>query len=106
MGTLEKLSSSHTAMNAAQYPFGKIHYFFRKADHARWHRMQSKRHILRSQLGFTEAPSTRPRSCQGCSNYHGIAYGYTRESRAMLVCGFHPYGWDGFDTCPDWTDQS
>lgn len=73
---------------------------FRKADHARWHRQQSKRHILRSQLGFTETPSTRPEACQGCAHYHGIAYGYG-EHRSLLICGFHPSGWLG-DVCPDW----
>lgn len=105
-GYARETFSPLTAMDAAQYPFGKIHYFFRKADHARWHRLQSKRHILRSQLGFTDAPSTRPKSCQGCRNYHGLAYGYTQENRTLLVCDFHPYGWPGDDTCPDWTDQA
>ncbi len=47
-------------MDAAQYPFGKLHYFFRKADYARWHRQESKRHILRSQLGFGETTPSAP----------------------------------------------
>ena len=93
-------------MNAAQYPFGKIHYFFRKADHARWHRMQSKRHILRSQLGFVDPQLSRPKGCQGCKHYHGVAYGYTRENRATLVCGYHPYGWSEGGACPDWCGES
>ncbi len=92
-------------MNAAQFPFGKIHYFFRKADHARWHRMQSKRHILRSQLGFVDVQSSRPKVCQGCVHYHGVAYGYTRENRTTLVCGFHPYGWSSGGNCPDWCGE-
>ncbi|NJP10349.1 MAG: hypothetical protein HC866_13465 [Leptolyngbyaceae cyanobacterium RU_5_1] len=64
--------------------------------------MQSKRHILRSQLGFTAPPHSRPKPCAGCANYHGIAYGYTSESRAVLICGFHPYGWHREGICPDW----
>ncbi|WP_204153885.1 hypothetical protein [Leptolyngbya sp. CCY15150] len=35
-------------------------------------------------------------ACIGCQHYHGQVYGST-----LLVCGMHPYGWDG-DTCPDW----
>jgi hypothetical protein len=93
-------------MNVAQYPLGKIHYFFRKADHARWQRMQSKRHILRSQLGFTDHTSSRPQTCQGCIHYHGVAYGYTQEARTTLICGFHPYGWQGGQDCPDWQGAS
>lgn len=89
-------------MNAANYSFSKADYCFRKADHAHWHRQQSKMHILRSQLGFTDAPSSRPKVCQGCENYHGIAYGRSRETRTALICGFHPYGWNG-SQCPDWS---
>lgn len=35
-------------------------------------------------------------ACVGCRHYHGQAYGGT-----MLICGMHPYGWDG-EKCPDW----
>jgi hypothetical protein len=35
-------------------------------------------------------------ACQGCRHYHGHIYGGN-----LLVCGMHPYGWDG-ETCPDW----
>ncbi|MGA7934691.1 MAG: hypothetical protein WCA35_14190 [Kovacikia sp.] len=35
-------------------------------------------------------------ACVGCRHYHGQAYGGT-----MLVCGMHPYGWEG-EKCPDW----
>jgi hypothetical protein len=101
MGTLKTIAIL-IIMNATQFPFGKLHYFSRKADHARWHRMQSKRHILRSQLGFTDPPPARPKVCQGCIHYHGVAYGYTRENRTILVCGFHPYGWQESVSCPDW----
>lgn len=90
-------------MDAAQYPFGKIHYFFRKADYARWHRQESKRHILRSQLGFSDPTPSRPKACIDCANYHGLAYGYNRETRTVLVCGFHPYGWRSDGSCPDWS---
>lgn len=89
-------------MDTAQDSFNKANYCFRKADHAQWHRQQSKLHILRSQLGFKEAPPSRPKACQGCVNYHGIAYGCSRDTRTMLICGFHPYGWDG-NSCPDWS---
>ncbi|MDX2230377.1 MAG: hypothetical protein NW220_12115 [Leptolyngbyaceae cyanobacterium bins.349] len=34
--------------------------------------------------------------CMGCRHYHGQSYNGT-----MLVCGMHPYGWEG-DKCPDW----
>lgn len=87
-------------LQAALNPITRANDSFRKAAHARWHRQQSKLHILRSQLGFTEAQSTRPKACQGCEYYHGIAYGYG-DGRSLLICGFHPYGWEG-DTCPDW----
>jgi len=89
-------------MNAASSPFGQIHYFLRKADYTRWHRQQSKRQILRSQLGFTDATPSRPKSCQGCVNYHGVAYGYSRDTRTALICGFHPFGWQDKNPCPDW----
>ncbi|MDX2097471.1 MAG: hypothetical protein SFW36_06810 [Leptolyngbyaceae cyanobacterium bins.59] len=43
-------------------------------------------------------PPTLERSpaCIGCQNYHGQVYGGT-----LLICGMHPYGWDG-ESCPDW----
>lgn len=37
-------------------------------------------------------------ACRGCSNYHGQSY-----NGNLLVCGIHPYGWDG-ENCPDWQD--
>lgn len=89
-------------MDASHDPFKKANYLFRKADHAQWHRMQSKMHILRSQLGFIDKTQIRPKACQGCTNYHGIAYGYARVTRTVLNCGFHPYGWQGEGACPDW----
>jgi hypothetical protein len=89
-------------MDSTDTPFDRANYLFRKAAHARWHRQVSKQHILRSQLGFTEIPSARPKACRGCSNYHGIAYGYSKENRSILICGSHPYGWHGELPCPDW----
>lgn len=86
-------------------PFWKANYLLRKADYDRWHRQQSKQYILRSQLGFTDLTSSRPKVCQGCEHYHGIAYGYRQETRTILVCGFHPYGWQG-EVCPDWKDTA
>lgn len=91
-------------MDLAQDPFSQANYFFRKAAHARWHRQRSKQQILRSQLGFSEVVTSRPKACQGCTNYHGIAYGYTKATRMVVVCGFHPYGWQGDNPCPDWDD--
>ncbi|RAM50318.1 hypothetical protein BLD44_001470 [Mastigocladus laminosus UU774] len=38
-------------------------------------------------------------ACIGCYHYHGQAYGGN-----LLVCGMHPYGWDG-DNCPDWQSE-
>ncbi|MBE9124975.1 MULTISPECIES: hypothetical protein [unclassified Coleofasciculus] len=35
-------------------------------------------------------------ACIGCHHYHGQVYGGN-----LLVCGMHPYGWDG-ENCPDW----
>ncbi|MCL6436764.1 MAG: hypothetical protein K6T90_21640 [Leptolyngbyaceae cyanobacterium HOT.MB2.61] len=90
--------------DAAQYSFDKLHYFFRKADYARWHRQESKRHILRSQLGFGDITPSRPKACVGCVHYHGVTYGYNRETRTTLICGYHPYGWESEGDCPDWQD--
>jgi hypothetical protein len=39
-------------------------------------------------------------ACVGCRHYHGQIYGET-----LLVCGMHPYGWDG-ETCPDHESMS
>ncbi|QYO66837.1 hypothetical protein [Leptolyngbya sp. 7M] len=90
-------------MDATPNPFKTANYLFRKASHAQWHRTQSKQHILRSQLGFKDLALSRPKACQNCANYHGIAYGYSRGNRTMLVCGFHPYGWLEDSHCPDWS---
>lgn len=38
-------------------------------------------------------------ACIGCRNYHGQVY-----SENLLVCGMHPYGWDG-ENCPDWEKE-
>ncbi|MCU0570977.1 MAG: hypothetical protein MUF49_30970 [Oculatellaceae cyanobacterium Prado106] len=89
-------------MDAIHDPFKRANDVFRRADHAQWHRQRSKQHILRSQLGFTSLTPSRPKCCQGCHHYHGIAYGYSRETRTMLICALHPYGWRG-EVCPDWS---
>ncbi len=39
-------------------------------------------------------------ACVGCRHYHGQIYGEN-----MLVCGMHPYGWEG-ETCPDHESMS
>jgi hypothetical protein len=89
-------------MDAASAPFNRANDLIRKADYARWHRTQSKQQILRSQLGFNDIAVSRPKACLGCQHYHGVSYGYSRATRTLLVCAFHPYGWLGEDTCPDW----
>ena len=71
----------------------------------KWRKRQSEQHILRSQLGFGEAVPSRPKPCQGCVNYHGLAYGYTTANRTVLICGFHPYGWQADSLCPDRQDN-
>jgi hypothetical protein len=35
-------------------------------------------------------------ACVGCRNYNGTMFGGN-----LLVCGFHPYGWEE-GNCPDW----
>lgn len=67
-----------------------------------WHRIQSKQHILRSQVGFATSVPSRPAPCRRCANYHGIAYGTARDRRQTLVCAIHPYGWGNDGPCPDW----
>ena len=39
-------------------------------------------------------------ACIGCRHYHGRIYGGN-----LLVCGMHPYGWDG-ESCPDWEEST
>jgi hypothetical protein len=71
----------------------------RARSYRRWHRLQSKLQILRSQLGFTLVTPSRPLPCQGCSHYHGQSYG--TQERVRLVCAMHPYGWLDGPHCPD-----
>ncbi len=47
-----------------------------------------------------EASTTFQPACMGCRNYNGTTFGGN-----LLVCGFHPYGWDG-ENCPDWEQNS
>lgn len=35
-------------------------------------------------------------NCEGCRNHHGQVHGGN-----LLVCGIHPYGWDGEERCPE-----
>ena len=87
----------------AYNPFSEANQrLFRKLHH-RWRTQQSRVQILRSQVGFMEDPGPkRPLPCQGCVNYHGIAYGSTRETRTPLICAIHPQGWLMGPPCPDW----
>lgn len=77
----------------------------RRRSYQRWHRLQSKLQILRSQVGFSRAVPTRPPACEGCHYYHGLAYGTQRDQRTPLVCAIHPYGWFNTPDCPDWTPE-
>lgn len=43
-------------------------------------------------------PEKHP-ACVGCHQYHGQVYGGN-----LLVCGMHPYGWEG-ESCPDWEQE-
>lgn len=70
-----------------------------------WQRIQSKHHILRSQVGFAAPPPSRPRPCRRCINYHGVAYGTIRDRRQTLICAIHPHGWAGETPCPDWQSE-
>lgn len=90
-------------MSALHTAYTRANDCFRKAAHARWQRNQSRLHILRSQLGFTETLTAKPKVCYGCVHYHGIAYGYG-ERRSLLICGFYPSGWQG-EVCPDWSGE-
>lgn len=48
------------------------------------------------QITYVEPSKTSNPACINCLHYHGHQYGDT-----LLVCGMHPYGWDG-ENCPDW----
>jgi hypothetical protein len=86
--------------------FFRANYRCRRRAYEQWHRGQSKQHILRSQVGFKQDRSnSRPKACQGCINYHGIAYGTSRAHRSTLICAIHPYGWQDSPQCPDWTGE-
>jgi hypothetical protein len=47
-------------------------------------------------VGFQPPTSDTHPACMNCINYHGRIY-----DGNLLVCGMHPYGWDG-EQCPDW----
>jgi hypothetical protein len=87
----------------AYNPFGQANQSLFRTLHHRWRQQRSSVQILRSQVGFTEEhPPTQPLPCRGCINYHGIAYGSTREARSRLICAIHPQGWLTSSICPDW----
>jgi hypothetical protein len=56
---------------------------------------------LLRQMNHQPPPSRpqRPKACQGCCFYHGVAYG-----GQQLICGMHPYGVED-DYCGDWEGQ-
>lgn len=45
---------------------------------------------------YVPPSATQNPACIGCQHYHGQTYGNN-----LLVCGMHPYGWEG-ENCPDW----
>lgn len=50
---------------------------------------------------YTVEPTPEEHSaCIGCHHYHGQVYGGN-----LLVCGMHPYGWEG-ENCPDWEQKN
>jgi hypothetical protein len=51
-------------------------------------------------MTYVRPSASRHPACRGCQHYHGQMYGEN-----LLVCGMHPYGWDG-DDCPDWEGDS
>lgn len=83
--------------------FHRANYLFRRQAYQQWHRRQSKQQILRSQVGFNETGTARPKVCEGCLNYHGRSYGLSKTTRTPLVCGMYPYGWQESGACPEWT---
>ncbi|WP_199246921.1 hypothetical protein [[Phormidium] sp. ETS-05] len=46
-------------------------------------------------VSYVAATVEQNPACIGCENYHGYVY-----NGNLMVCGMHPYGWDG-DECPD-----
>lgn len=87
-------------------PFSRANARCHHRAYEQWHRVQSKQHILRSQVGFAAPTSSRPAPCHRCANYHGVAYGTSRARRQTLICAMHPYGWLSDDPCPDWQAES
>jgi hypothetical protein len=61
-------------------------------DHAAEKEWQQRQ---QQQTSIAVASHVTPPACQGCRHFHGASYGGN-----FLVCGMHPYGWDG-EKCPD-----
>ncbi|KGF73705.1 hypothetical protein DO97_12875 [Neosynechococcus sphagnicola sy1] len=89
-------------MNTIPDPFQRSNYGFHKTNYQQFDRQQRQQKILRSQVGFVDTSRLKPIPCQGCVNYHGVAYGASYETRILLVCGIHPVGWQGSGLCSDW----
>ncbi|MEM8602732.1 MAG: hypothetical protein AAGF24_02710 [Cyanobacteria bacterium P01_H01_bin.121] len=87
-------------------PFQTANYLLRKAQLARWQRQQAREQILRCQVGFATTKPDRPLACVNCRYYHGVPYGQHRDRRVVLICGFHPCGWQQTLPCPDWQPLS
>ncbi|MEA5504957.1 hypothetical protein VB735_17960 [Halotia wernerae UHCC 0503] len=47
------------------------------------------------EIVLEEKRKSVPKTCRGCSNFHGIKHG-----GVMLICAIHPSGVEG-NTCPD-----
>jgi hypothetical protein len=51
-------------------------------------------------VSYVPPSASKNPACIGCQNYHGLRYGDN-----LLICGMHPYGWEG-EGCPDWEGDS
>ncbi|MDY6939175.1 MAG: hypothetical protein SWY16_16085 [Cyanobacteriota bacterium] len=51
-------------------------------------------------IAYVPPTADRNSACMGCQHYHGHLYG-----KNLLVCGMHPYGWEG-ESCPDWESEN
>lgn len=49
---------------------------------------------------YVEPGTGQQAACVGCQHYHGRVY-----QGNLLVCGMHPYGWEGSE-CPDWEGKA
>lgn len=82
-------------------------YVYRRSRDRQRRQEQNQQQLLRAQWGFESHEKmtqrfTQPVACMGCANYFGRAYGYSRNTRSILVCAMYPDGWRESPHCPDW----